>query len=270
MHTNDMRRSVRFGASFLHIFSFFLSRGIKAKRTKVFFALSLLPVLIAAAVKINQVAAQGGGRAGIYVFDNIIMAFYLQFLILILALFYGTSICSEELEGRTLTYLTTRPAPKSAIFLGKYAAYSLLTAVMVVFGVTLSFVVLNMDHLLDASLYLILIRDLGVLTLGMACYTAFFAFVGTFLKKSVLFGLIFSFGWENVIQYFPGSTQKFTIIHYIKSLLPAQAGGRFSFLLFRLEPSSIWFAIVMLFLITAVFLISASFLFSRKEYILED
>lgn len=85
-----------------------------------------------------------------------------------------------------------------------------------------------------------------------------------------MFGLIFSFGWENVIQYFPGSTQRFSIVHYLKSLLPAQTGGRFSFLLFRLEPSSVGMALFMLFLLTGVFLGLACLLFYLKEYIVED
>ena len=70
-----------------------------------------------------------------------------------------------------------------------------------------------------------MLGGLGVLALGLLAYLAFFTFVGTFLKKSVLFGLFFSFGWENVVQYFPGSTQKFTVVHYLKSLLPYRPMG---------------------------------------------
>jgi hypothetical protein len=73
-----------------------------------------------------------------------------------------------------------------------------------------------------------------------------------------------------VIQYFPGSTQRFAIIHYLKSLLPVPQTGRFSFLMFRLEPSSPLFSIFMIFLITGVFLGLACLLFSWKEYIFED
>jgi len=89
--------------------------------------------------------------------------------------------------------------------------------------------------------------------------------------KSILFEGIFCFGWENVIQYFPGSTQRFDIVHYLKSLLPyLGGGGRFSFLTFRLEPTRPGLAVLALFLITAFFLGLACLLFSQKEYILED
>jgi hypothetical protein len=107
------------------------------------------------------------------------VAIYLQFLILILALFYGTSVCSEEVEGKTLTYLTTRPVSKSALLLGKYAAYTSLIIILTSIGVILSFLVLNVNDLLDFSLYKILLRDVVVLSLGLMCYTAFFTFVGT-------------------------------------------------------------------------------------------
>lgn len=252
------------------VFSFFFLQGKRARKTKVFYLISFLPVIIALVIKFAQIFTEDSSIEGIYIFTNIIMSFYLHFLILILALFFGTSVCSEELEGKTLTFLTTRPIPKVSIILGKYAAYTLLAILMTVVGVILSFLVLNVDSLLDLSLYSYLFKDIAVLSLGLICYTAFFTFIGTFLKKSIMFGLVFSFGWENVIQYFPGSTQRFAIVHYLKSLLPSSSTGRFAFLLFRLEPTSPPMAVFMLLLITVVFLGLACILFSWKEYILED
>lgn len=252
------------------IYVFFFYQGLRAKKTKIFYLVSFLPVVMALIIKFVQIFSQDRRMAGIYIFSNIIMGFYLQFLILILSLFFGSSICSEELEGKTLTYLTTRPVSKSAIILGKYAAYTTLTMLMTAVGVFFSFIILNLNQLNDLSLYKILLRDTAVLLLGLMCYTAFFTFIGTFMKKSIMFGLIFSFGWENVIQYFPGSTQKFAIAHYLKSIIPAPTSGRFSFLLFRLEPTSPVDAVVILFLITAVFLALACLFFSYKEYIFQD
>lgn len=251
------------------VFSFFFYLGRRSKKTKIFFLISLLPVIIAVIIKILQSLSQDFTMHNISIFSNIIMFFYLQLLILIFALFFGTSICSEELEGKTLTYLTTRPIPKSSIILGKFAAYILIIILMVNAGIVLSFLILNINSLNDFSIYRILLKDMGVLTLGLVCYTAFFTLIGTFLKKSILFGLVFSFGWENIIQYFPGSTQRFAIVHYLKSLLP-HSGGRFSFLMFRLEPTSPGTAVAVLFFLTVIFLVLACIVFSQKEYILQD
>jgi len=175
------------------------------------------------------------------------MTFYLKFLILILSLFFGTSICSEEIENKTLTYLTTRPIPKSAIILGKYAAYSLLILLMMGVGIVASFFILNFEKLLDFSLYPLLLKNLGVLSLGVFCYMALFTLMGTFLKRSIIVGLIFSFGLPT---------------HY--------SGGKFSILLFQLEPTSAGTAVFVLVLLTGVFLALACYVFSRREYILED
>lgn len=270
MNQSGKTPSEGFIASVKNVFSFYFLLVRKTRRTKVFYFISLIPPLIAVFTKFAQLFFDSNRLEGIYIFSNIILAFYLQFLVLILALFYGTSICSEELEGKTLTYLTTRPVPKSSLILGKYAAYTLMTVLMMAVGVVLSFLILNMEGLADFGKWNILFRDLGVLTLGLICYTAFFTMIGTFLKKSILFGLIFSFGWENVIQYFPGSTQRFVIAHYIKSLLPVPTTGRFSFLLFQLQPTPPVTAVVVLLFLTAVFLGLACLIFTKKEYILED
>jgi len=252
------------------VFSFFFFAGKKTRRTKVFYLISFLPVIMALVIKFVQVFSARHSIQGISIFSNLIMVFYLQFLILILALFFGTSVCSEEIEGKTLTYLTTRPVSKSAILLGKYAAYTLLVILMMTVGLVVSFLILNVNNLGDVSLYRILGKYGLALILGLICYTSFFTFIGTFLKRSILFGLFFSFGWENVIQYFPGSTQRFAIVHYLKSLLPSSSGGRFSFLLFRLEPTPPALAILILLLISGIFLFLSCLFFSQKEYIMED
>lgn len=270
MKQSDTKKVSFFFQSAKDVFAFFFSLARKVRKTKIFFLISFLPVFMAFIVKFSQIFSMARDIEGIYIFNNMIMTFYMQFLILILALFYGTSVSSEEMEGKTLTYLTTRPVSKSAIIIGKYVAYAGLIIIMTSLGVVFSFLVLNLNELYDLSLYRILLRDVAVLGLGLMCYTAFFTFVGTILKRSIMFGLIFSFGWENVIQYFPGSTQKFTIVHYLKSLLPSSSTGRFSFLLFRLEPSSTGNSVFMLFLITGVFLGLACILFTFKEYIMED
>lgn len=264
------KRKFLFFNSLGSLFSFFFFVSRRSRKTKVFYVISFLPVLMSLAIKFIHLSSSKSHIEGIYVFSSMIMVFYLQFLILILALFFGTSVCSEEIEGKTLTYLTTRPISKSAIILGKYMAYTLLVILMTGIGLLLSFLILNVDHLQDLSLYKVLLKYMGVLLIGLICYSALFTFIGTFLKKSILFGLIFSFGWENVIQYFPGSTQRLAIVHYLKSLLHVPAEGKFSFLFFRLEPTSPFLAVSILFLLTVFFLGLASLIFSLKEYILED
>jgi ABC-2 type transport system permease protein len=145
-----------------------------------------------------------------------------------------------------------------------------LSASMVLVSLAASYLIMSFEKLGEAAAYGALLRYAGVLLLGLMAYMALFTFLGTFLKKSILVGLAFGFGWETAIQYFPGSTQRFSVVHYLKSLLPYYSAGKFSILMFRLEPTSPAVAVLVLLLITAGFLGLACLFFSLKEYMFED
>jgi ABC-type transport system involved in multi-copper enzyme maturation permease subunit len=268
MTLKDKSAGVSLRTSIRTVFAFFFFLGRRTGKTRAFFLVGMIPVGIAVLVRIIM-----AGRADdlAAVFSEILMVFFVTFYIVILSLFYGTSIVAEETEGRTLPYLATRPLFKPGIFIGKYAAYVVLMFLMVTASLGLSFFIMNSHRLREATLYLNFLKYAGVLGLGILAYTAFFAFLGTFLKRAILIGLLFGFGWENVIQYFPGSTQRFSLVHYLKSLLPRQPySGKFSLLLFRLEPSGPLAAVLTLAAIAAVFVVLACWLFGTKEYLFED
>jgi len=253
------------------VFGFFFVLGRRTGRTRTFALVGLIPVALAVVARIFLRGRTGDMAA---VSTEILMVFFLQFYIIILALFYGTSIAAEEVENRTLVYLITRPVPKPAIVLGKFSAYAALMGIMTAAGLAISFFILNAARLGEAALYATFFRYLGVLVLGILAYTAFFAFLGTVLKRAIILGLVFGFGWETAIQYFPGSTQRFSIVHYLKSLLPYRPGGGggrgVALLLFRLEPTRPVLAVLALAAITAAFLALTCWLFRAKEYVSED
>ena len=131
---SDMLRTVREVAAFF----FFLGR--RARKVRAFVLLGLLPVALAVVVRI---VFAGRSADVMSVFQDILMIYDLQFLAVILTLFYGTSVCSEEIEGKTLPYLTTRPLSKSGIIIGKYAAYTALSALIVVLSLAASYLIMN-------------------------------------------------------------------------------------------------------------------------------
>lgn len=247
------------------VFDFYFRLGRKASRGRVFAVLGLVPVILAVVVR---VAFAGRSDDIMSVFNDILMTFFLQFYIVILSLFFGTSITAEEVDGRTLPYIVTRPVPRSSIIAGKYMAYGLLESIMVVGGLAVSYLITNFDGIGTDGFFPLLGTSSAALVLGLAAYTAIFTLLGVVLKRSIIVGLMFGFGWENVIQYFPGSTQKFSVVHYLKSLLPYRpaAGGKLSFLLFRLEPTPPLQAVLTVILISAVFLAAACLAFAWKEY----
>ena len=267
----EKRNVAAFGPSAGEVFAFFFFLGRKGGKARVFALLGLVPVVLAVVVRI---VLHGRAEDVMAVFTEILMVFFLQFYIVLLSLFYGTSIVAEEIEGRTLAYLITRPLAKPGIIVGKFGAYALLMALMVTVNLALSYFIMNGTRLGEASLYLTFLRYAGVLGLGILAYTAFFAFLGAVLKRAILVGLVFGFGWESVIQYFPGSTQKFSLVHYLKSLLPYQprggGAGPLTILLFRLEPTSPAASVLILAAVAAAFLALACLVFRLKEYLFEE
>ncbi len=251
------------------IFASFFKSGFKAKRTRVFILLSLIPVVLMLVIRIMETAGSLAANASADFFAKVMLVLYFQLLIPVLALFFGSTIVNEELDNKTLVYLTTVPVRRRTILLGKYLAAFLQVVLLVGCGFLLCFLASALTRLGEAGAWEELAVFLGTSLLALFCYSALFTAAGAFMKKSILSGLFFVFGWESVVQYFPGVTQKFTIIHWIKSLLPVPPGEG-GFLIFQLQPSPAPESVAVLFIAGLLFLALAVFIFERKEYILSD
>src|SRR5258707_3705667 len=65
-----------------------------------------------------------------------------------------------------------------------------------------------------------LLADLGMLAVGLAAYGAVFAFVGARMKRPLVVGLVFAFGWEPTVLLFPGHLKRLTVGYYLQPLGP--------------------------------------------------
>jgi ABC-type transport system involved in multi-copper enzyme maturation permease subunit len=139
----------------------------------------------------------------------------------VLGVFYGTSLIADEVEDKTITYLFTRPIPRGAVLLGKYIAYLACTLCVVLPSVVLVWllVVPVGGGGLGAN-FPDLVKDLILIGLGLAVYGALFALIGCTLKRPLLFGLVFIFGWETIALTIPGYLKRFTVAYYVQGLVP--------------------------------------------------
>ena len=150
-----------------------------------------------------------------------------------LGVFYGTSLMADEVEDKTITYLFTRPIPRGAVLLGKYLAYLACTVCVVLPSVVMVWLLLvPLKGSLGAS-FGDLAKDLAVLALGLAVYGAVFALIGAALKRPLLVGLIFVFGWETLVMSLPGNLKRLTVAFYLQGLVPARDAERLAVSLFR-------------------------------------
>ena len=257
------------GYNFKTIFSFFFLTSLRAKRTRLFIFFSMIPPLILLITKIVGMIQPIPFTPG-EMFSKVVILLYFQMLIPLLTLFFGTSIINDEVDNKTLIYLTTTPASKRSIVLGKAFAYLTLMVLIVGSGLFLAFVTAYTKYLLDPMYIKHLFSFLLTMLLSILAYGALFTFLGALMKKSVIAGIIFIFGWEHVVQYIPGTTQKLTIYHYVKSLLPVKLAKGNPLLMFQLQPSSFSEAVSTMLILSALFLALTIVIFYKKEYVLTD
>ncbi|MGE4223423.1 MAG: ABC transporter permease [Vicinamibacterales bacterium] len=248
-------------------------------RRTIFMALVVAgPVLLALIFRVVEslgmpaLRVNGARVAGSSIFGVMIWMLYIRFIVPVLGVFYGTALMADEVEDRTLTYLFTRPIPRGAVLLGKYLAYLACTTLVVLPSVMLSYFLVVPFAEVGAT-FRSLVFDLAILALGLAVYGAVFAFVGTWLRRPLVVGLVFAFGWEQVAMALPGYLRQFTVAHYLQALVPhaLPSDNALSLLqsMFRQAPPATR-AIAWLLVILGAFLGLAMYLVARREYVLEQ
>jgi ABC-2 type transport system permease protein len=228
----------------------------------------LVSMLGAPAMRLNSVAVNGPT-----IFGLMIWAFYLRFSIPVLGVFYGTSLMADEVEDKTITYLFTRPISRSAVLLGKYLSYVACTVCVILPSIVIVwFLVIPMGGSLAVN-FIDMVKDLCLVAVGLAIYGAVFAFVGAAVKRPLLAGLLFVFGWEPTVMALPGYLKRFSVAYYLQGLVP-QAMPNDSALglvqsIFReippLSDSVLWMTAI-----EVVFLWLAARTVTRREYVLEQ
>jgi hypothetical protein len=124
-----------------------------------------------------------------------------------------------------------------------------------------------------AGSFRLLLVDLGIMALGLAAYGALFALVGTVLKRPLVVGLVFAFGWEQLALLMPGYLRRFTLAYYLQGLVPhAMPSDSVTTLIqavFTESPTAVtclaWLTIA---IVVSLFLARRAV--ERREYVLEQ
>ena len=207
------------------VFELSLGEMLWSRRTIFMAIVMAAPVLLAVVYRIVESSGIAPVRVNsqrvnaAVVFGGIIWVLFLRFIVPVLGVFYGTSIIADEVEDKTITYLFTRPVRRGAVLFGKYLAYLVCTTLVVLPAVTIVYFLIVPLSQVPAS-FRWLITDLALLAAGLAVYGALFALVGAVVKRPLLVGLVFAFGWEQVAMLVPGYLRRFTVAYYLQALVP--------------------------------------------------
>jgi ABC-type transport system involved in multi-copper enzyme maturation permease subunit len=248
-------------------------------RRSVFLALVVgAPVVLAVVIRIlttsfGPVQINGEGVGGIALFGMMIWLLYIRFIIPVLGVFYGTSLIADEVDDKTITYLFTRPIPRRAVLFGKYLAYLVCTVLLILPSVVLVYLLLASVGGNVGQSFPALLEDLAMLAVGLAAYGAVFAYVGARMKRPLVTGLVFAFGWEPAVLLFPGYLKRLTVAYYLQALVPhaMPEDSTLSILMqvFREVPSAAvsvaWLAVII-----GLTLWAAGRTVETREYVLEQ
>jgi ABC-type transport system involved in multi-copper enzyme maturation permease subunit len=242
-----------------HLFELFWS-----PRTLAMLAIAAAPIGLALAYR-AALAFRMTQSAGGEVFASLVSGVFFPFVVPMLALVYASGIVRDDAEAGTLPYYLARPVPRSSFLSGKMISCFAITAALVLPSIVVTYYLAHSPSGRDAlgAGFPNLARTLGVAALGLAAYNGIFAVAGTALKRPLLAGLFFIFGWQAVATFVPGRARLFTVAHYMVSLTGASPGSLFGAL--TSGRSSPLLSFLALLAIAGMMHVLAVVLFARKE-----
>lgn len=267
----DTSRPLPFARGARAVFDLSLEGMVWTRRTLLMGLLVGLPALVAVAYRV-VLATHPEARLlpATDLYAVIVAVYWVRNVLPLVALFFATALVADEVEGKTLTYLLTRPLTRHSILAGKFAAYVATTLVLTLPAVVLTFFVLQSARGWAAVGPAVgdLFRDLGVAALALVAYGAFFALLGVLLKRPVIPGLLFLYGWE-LLANLPGYLPRLTLTAWLRSLIhhrPAEEGlaGLFQ----QVLPAGQSLAVLVV--ASAAFVTAAAWIFSTREYVLDQ
>lgn len=224
----DLARPVPFLRAARGVFDLALEGMVWSRRSFFMAALLGLPLAFGLLYRASLAAKLPAKVTGFDLYGVVVALYYIRNVLPLAALFYATALIADEVEGKTITYLLTRPIQRAAILTGKFGAYLATTLSLTLPALVVTFFLLVTARGTTGVSAAVpdLFRDMGVVALTLTSYGAFFTLLGVLLKRPTIPGLLFLFAWE-LVANLPGYMPRFTITAYLRSLVthrPADEG----------------------------------------------
>jgi hypothetical protein len=182
--------------NFLLLWGHAASRVLLGRRGILLILLAALPAVLA------WIQVENDSRVGVTDFVGVTLMFVFQFVVPLAGLFLGVAVLGDEIEGRTLTYLFTRPHPRPLVFLARY--FGAVTAFAPLLAATVAAVAYLYGTRVDITA-----RDAvataGIAVAGFLVYAAIFAALRLFLQRALFAGFILGFIFEGGVSKLPDS-----------------------------------------------------------------
>ncbi len=186
---------------------------------RLVWALSLLPAIFAA-IYLLRPGDVSPTEFLTTTYQELIVPTLLPIAVLLLA----TAAFGNELDDRTLLYLTLKPVSRLRIVLGKFVGTLLVGLPAVLVGLVATALVTSIGSGLTGAggdwgaMQPVLLAMLGSAAAGTALIAAVFLAVSLIVPRALLVGIIYIFIWESLLGRFLPGIRNLSIRHYMLSI----------------------------------------------------
>lgn len=161
--------------------------------------------------------SEGGSHQDTYLLLSAVLPYR---ILALAAAIFASAVVAQEVEGKTIVYLLTRPVPRQLLILGRMLAASLVVFVVA----ALSALAVSASTQGGGAL---LGRDLIALAVGALAYTGLFTLVSLVINRAMIACLLFAFGWETLAAGVPGDLRLLTLNTHVMGIAdrPTPEGG---------------------------------------------
>jgi ABC-2 type transport system permease protein len=196
----------------LPVFTLTIRQFAGGKAIRVVAALSFIPALFAAIYLINPDVDDPRHFAIEVVFRNMILAPLLPITVLILA----TGALGNEIEDRTLPYLTLKPIGRLRIVVEKFVGVLVVAGPLIGAAIAVTYALIFRGDAGD-NLRLLWAMLAGA-AVGIVGYGAIFLLVSLLITRALLAGMVYVLIWESLLTGFLPGLRLVSVRHFSESV----------------------------------------------------
>jgi ABC-2 type transport system permease protein len=196
----------------LPVMTLTIRQFIGGKAVRVVSALALLPAVFALIYLFNPDAVD---RVE-FLRDTILNELFFPRLLPITVLILATGALGNEIEDRTLPYLTLKPLSRLRIVVEKWLGAITVAIPIIALGILAACLIMLRG---EAGDYTRLIAGAVAATaIGACAYSAIFIFISLVIQRALLFGIIYTFVLESILGNYLSGFRVISVSHYVTSI----------------------------------------------------
>lgn len=188
---------------------------LRAKSVLVVAAICAIPILFAIILRLANSDLRVWEIRD-FLAQPIFIGLFASTLLPLAALVLSTAALGDEIEDRTLPYLTLKPMSRLRIVLEKYLGTMLITVPLAWVALLTVWLVASWGYL-DDTRDMVLPMLIGGLA-GIAGFSALFLLISLYAQRALLIGIFYVFVWEATLSQFLTGIRSISIRHYMQSI----------------------------------------------------